>query len=93
MSTTSYLIRFPQSMSVLAALSMVIVTDPLIIASPAATGRTFYVSPGGNDANVGTESSPWQTIAKVCPHSGGRRDGHRHGGDMRLSLKSCSWWH
>lgn len=65
MSTTSYLIRFSQSMCVLAALSTVMVTGPLIIASPAATERTFYVSPAGNDANLGTESAPWQTNAKV----------------------------
>ena len=29
-------------------------------------GRSFYVDPGGNDANGGTSpSSPWRTIAKV----------------------------
>ena len=49
-------------MSVL-ALSAVIVTGILISASPAA-GGTFYVSPGGNDANPGSPSAPWRTIGK-----------------------------
>ena len=64
MSTISYLIRFLQSMSVL-ALSAVIVTGLLISASPA-LGGTFYVSPGGNDANSGTVGAPWRTIGKAA---------------------------
>src|SRR5438477_9675031 len=69
MSTISYLIRFLQfrflqSMSVL-ALSAVIVTGLLISASPA-VGGTFYVSPGGNDANSGTVGAPWRTIRKAA---------------------------
>lgn len=36
-------------------------------ASPTAlpTGSVFYVSPSGDDANPGTESAPWKTIAKA----------------------------
>ena len=64
LSTISYLIRFSQSMSVL-ALSAVIVTGLLISASPAVAG-TFYVSPGGNDANPGTVGAPWRTIRKAA---------------------------
>ena len=35
-------------------------------ASVAITGRTFYVSPTGSDANAGTSSTaPWRTVGKV----------------------------
>jgi hypothetical protein len=93
MSTTSCLIRFPQSMSALAALSMVIVTDPLIIASPAATGRTFLCVARRKRYEPRHGKLPLANHRQSCPHSGGRKDGHRHGRDMRLSLKSYSWWH
>ncbi|WP_293915040.1 PA14 domain-containing protein [Deinococcus sp.] len=33
--------------------------------SPDATGRTFWVAPGGNDGGPGSEASPWATINKA----------------------------
>jgi hypothetical protein len=39
------------------------------------TGKTYYVSPTGNDANAGTSSSaPWKTVAKVNSMSFGPGD-------------------
>jgi hypothetical protein len=32
---------------------------------PPANGRTYYVSPGGNDANPGSQAQPWRTVAKA----------------------------
>ena len=33
--------------------------------APASGGRSFVVSPNGNDANAGTVAQPWRTIAKA----------------------------
>ena len=53
-------------MAFFAALSTVMVTGPLVSASPAAAGQIFYVSPAGNDANPGTQDTPWRTIGKAA---------------------------
>jgi hypothetical protein len=33
---------------------------------PVSTGPIYYLSPSGNDANVGTQSAPWRTIQKAA---------------------------
>jgi hypothetical protein len=33
---------------------------------PRSTGRTFYVSPRGSDANPGTRARPWRTIGRAA---------------------------
>jgi hypothetical protein len=37
----------------------------VLILHPAAWATTYFVSPGGNDANPGTEAKPWRTLLKV----------------------------
>jgi hypothetical protein len=32
---------------------------------PESSGTTFYVAPGGNDGNPGSQASPWRTISKA----------------------------
>jgi hypothetical protein len=64
-SITSFLARLSQSISFFVAIPAVLVTGLFIGASPAA-GGTFYVSPGGNDANPGTVAAPWRTIRKAA---------------------------
>ena len=42
---------------------------PLILAPDSESsngGTTYYVSPSGNDSNLGTEAQPWQTIQKAA---------------------------
>src|SRR5262249_28766555 len=42
---------------------------PALLVLPRAAGQiagnTYYVSPAGNDANPGTQASPWRTIGKA----------------------------
>jgi parallel beta-helix repeat protein len=39
---------------------------PVPISTPTAGGRYYYVSPYGNDSNLGTKASPLQTISKAA---------------------------
>ncbi len=55
----------------------------LFLATPfaafAAPGDVFYVDPSNssaNDANVGTESQPWRTLALLLDRPGGWRESH-----------------
>jgi hypothetical protein len=38
----------------------------MMVRAKSAPGRTYYVSPSGNDANPGTEAQPWRTIQKAA---------------------------
>ncbi len=38
---------------------------PVTVASLRFAGRTFYLSPQGDDKNVGSQSSPWRSIARA----------------------------
>lgn len=40
-------------------------TAPVDTGTPS-TGRVFYVSPGGSDANSGTQAAPWRTIQEAA---------------------------
>lgn len=44
---------------------VVAVVVMVVIAGTQALGRTFIVSPGGNDAAAGTIAAPWRTLAKA----------------------------
>jgi Chondroitinase B len=62
MSSTSYLPRTSQSMSIL-ALSAVIITG--LIADPA-SATTYYVATTGSNSNPGSQGSPWLTMQKAA---------------------------
>jgi hypothetical protein len=56
----------------------------LLLWATSVSASTFYVSNAGNDANPGTESSPWKTIAKV--------NATRFGPGDRILLRRSEVW-
>ncbi len=45
--------------------SLALCASIICVLTTSASGKDYYVSPAGDDANPGSQSKPWQTIAKV----------------------------
>ncbi len=48
------------------AISALLLSACLSVLTGTATAQDFYVSPNGDDGGAGTESRPWQTLAKAA---------------------------
>lgn len=74
---------------------LVVVLVTILITVPPAPGRTFYVSPSGDDANPGTEDLPWRSLSYAMERlSAGDllnlRVGIYHEHDLRVGLRGTS---